>query len=240
MKIIAKLTRLASGDREPKSAIRRAKRRNRIIQWVLWSPRNGLITGFAAGAIVGIGLIVVLTQYVYDYQVADMERSAQAAAAPTETANGFEDYGLTKMTETPTPTGATPAPTTTTAPVPQAPAAAPVVEAKPTSAEEKARATAQAFIKAWLAGPAADSQQTWLAGLKPTTSTDLLALFELTDRTKIPTGTSVTKMTSVTVPGTGTAHVSATMKDRGVLGLVLESDPTGAWKVVDVAPEDHE
>jgi hypothetical protein len=240
VKIIAKLTRLASGDREQKSAIRRAKRRNRIIQWILWSPRNGLITGFTAGVVVAVGLIVVLTQYVYDYQVADMERSQQAAAAPAEPTLGFDDYGLTKMTETPTPTGATPAPTTTT-PVPQAPAAAPVVEAKPaTTAEEKARATAQAFIKAWLAGPTADSQQTWLAGLKPTTSTDLLALFELTDRTKIPTGTSVTKMTSVTVPGTGTAHVSATMKDRGVLGLVLESDPTGAWKVVDVAPEDHE
>ena len=240
MKFLAKLARLTDRSRE-KSSIR-TKRANRIVQWVMWSPKNALIAGVSAGAVFMLGIVFVLTQFVYDYQVAEFEHTQQAAATPTTSGVGdYGQYGLTGITPTPAPTStakATSAAPTTSTGTP-APSATVVTEKAPAGAEEQAQAKTKAFIQAWLAGPTAASQQAWLAGLAPHTSPELLDLFKLTDRAKIPTGTSIESMTSVTVPGTGTAHVSATMKGRGVLGVVLEADQTGAWTVVDVAPEDQ-
>jgi hypothetical protein len=241
VKVLTKLARIAQGQQQQKSSIR-TKRANRIIQWVLWSPRNALITGVSVGAVLAVGVTVWLTQTIYDYQLREYEAAQQAAtAAATPGVGDYSRFGVSRAdaATAPAPTSTTPPASTTSTGTP-APAATVTSAPKPVGAEAQAQQKAEAFIGAWLAGPKAASQQAWLDGLAPHVAPELLDLFKLTDRSKIPTGTRIAGMTSVTVPGTGTAHVSATMAGRGVLGVVLEADQSGAWKVVDVAPEDHE
>ena len=229
--------RMAGRDGIKMPARRRA---SAFITWVLWSRRNFMRTAIGAAVIVGVATaaFVIPAMFkvqnaVYEQQVAAYEaqqakkasEAVQAVADGATQAAADAEAKASRTTAAPEPstTKAAPAPATGT---PQVVTPSGGIEAAP-------QAASRAFLGAWMKASTAPSGQAWIEGLRPYTAPELLELFNLTDRSTVPTA-KITAMTSVTVGST--AHVSALMGDRGSIALVLEQQG-GRWVVTDVAPE---
>lgn len=208
------LRQLLERGRNP---VARKRTMNAAVNWVMWKPDRAqtvIITTLVV-LLLAVAVFVVrgsmwLQTENYNAQLA---QASAAAASPTTTQT------LVPLASAEAPQPLT-LPTATTGP--------------PPDVEKAPQAAARAFLAAWQAAPRMTTQKAWLDALRPHTAPNLLALFQSTDRSKVPTA-SVGTVTSVTVPELHTSHVSAQMGGLGTVELAL-SDTSGSWLVTDINP----
>lgn len=115
----------------------------------------------------------------------------------------------------------------------EAPAARPT--ATVTDTQMDAQIIADKWMRLYLAGPSAPSQDAWLATLGDYTTTDFYKLLEYTDRANLPTAGLVS------VSGTQApthATITARMSDgRSLVITLTRATGTAPWLVADIRPD---
>lgn len=115
----------------------------------------------------------------------------------------------------------------------QAPAPSPT--ATVTDTQKDAQAIAEQWMRLYLAGPSASSQEAWLDTLGDYTTTDFYKLLQYTDRQNLPTA----GLLSVAGSQTPTrATMTATMSDgHGLVVTLTRATGQAPWLVSDIRPD---
>lgn len=191
----------------------------RALVWMVWSPRNAVVTVAVVAMVVG-GLVAV-------------SATGGGDDAPARPVSVVTDTPTTATTAVPADEPTTPTPNTTataTAPAPTVGTEKDRKAAHPDKAAADARAAADAFLAAWLKGRTT-KHDAWVKSMQPLVVPAFLSFIAMTPAKAIPDTT--VKSIGKATPDMDYATVAAEL-GNGMKLTIEVSVWDGKWRVANV------